>query len=867
MSLLTFLVWLGLSPALAAGQVLPEAPSAAPGTIPSAPTDRLALARLRWAQGDAAGVVTILSPWLESKSPPHGRERTAGHLLLGLAWRQQEQWNQASAQFYRVRTTEDPLAPWGAWYEAEVDLERGRNRAAITQCTEYRRRWEDGPHADECLVLIGEAWAAEGKPGSAVAAFQTWLDKNPDTVRTEEIALAKATAVARTEPARGIPMLHELLLTHSFPSTAVGVQQELDLLFKKGHDITIPSDVRSRQRYASSLRRSGKLTEAWAVFTQLQAEADRVDAAGQPLDPGLLRWVEDNEDQFSWGTRQFDVWVKAAVARYEAEPSSRLGWRIVRACERGGMYSQAVAWMDRMEAEHKDKPDRHKRAWALLHAGDYPRARAAFAELGRSGGASGREARFYAAFAAFRSGQYAEAAAELTPLAEGASEPAIMAAYWASRALTAAGKAEEARSLEERVIAGDEIGWYRRLVEDRRWRAAGAEAPPPPADAATDTDRWTLRDGSWKGHQPARPAALARLESRALAATGHGRGAEELLAPDGHEGWSRLSWGSLRVAPSSPSPSAALAPIDLPVAQETLPDGYGTCAFYDPVTAQQTFARISASLATELPDLPAAYDLARAGMTVEAGHLLRAAFETWEASRGRADAASQRILSIKLADWREMSIFAREPHLSYRLCIGLYKHAENEVDELAAWRLAYPMVRTHELWGHGRTYGVDPFLMMGIMRQESRYQATAVSHAGAIGLVQVMPRTGAKVAALLGEGRYSPAALVDPATNLRYGVFYLSLLLKRFEGNFPLAVASYNGGPHNMSRWLRPWMERGETIEMDAFVEQIEYDESRDYVKKVTAFYATYASLYGPAGTRVAIPTHPTGDHPEVVDF
>lgn len=848
----------------AAGTMLPEAPTAAPGRIPEAPADRLALARARWAEGDAAGVITALRPWLESKAPPHGRERTAGNLLLGLAWRQQGEWNQASAAFFRVRSTQDPLAPWGAWYEAEVDHQRGRHRAAIQQCGEYRRRWPDGPHASECLVLMGEAWAADGKPSAAVASFEAWLKENPDSVRSEEIALAKATAVARTDPARGLPMLHELLLSHSFPSTAVGVHQVLDELRKQGVDIQIPSDVRSRQRYAASLRRSGKLVEAWALYTQLQAEADRTDEAGNPLDPTLLRWVEDNEESFSWGTRQFDAWVASAEQRYAETPSQRLGERILRACERGGMYGKAVAWMDRLEAEYKLRPDRTRRAWALLHAGDYGRAASAWAELARSGGRPGREARFYAAFSRFRGGEIEAGARELVALADERREDAA-AAWWASRALRAQGRTEEALRYEDQAIAADEIGWYRRLAEDRRWREAGAPVPPPPPDARSATDAWTLRDGSWKGHQPPPPPAPVRPEPRLLLATGIGARPATLSAPQGNPGWARLRPAAAAIHEvGEPRPSTALA---LPISQEALPDGYAACAWYDPLAAEQTFARVAGQYADVLPDLPAAFDLARAGMSVEAGHLLRAAFETWERARGRADPASQRLQSIKLTDWRDISIFAREPHLSYRLCIGLYKFARDEEEAKVAWRLAYPMVRTHELWEHGRRYGVDPLLMMGIMRQESRYQATAVSHAGAVGLVQVMPRTGAKVAALLGEGRYSPADLVDPATNLRYGVYYLSLLLKRFDGHFPLAVASYNGGPHNMSRWLRPWLERGETIETDAFVEQIEYDESRDYVKKVSAFYATYAELYGPPGARLVIPPSPHADRAEVVDF
>ena len=116
----------------------------------------------------------------------------------------------------------------------------------------------------------------------------------------------------------------------------------------------------------------------------------------------------------------------------------------------------------------------------------------------------------------------------------------------------------------------------------------------------------------------------------------------------------------------------------------------------------------------------------------------------------------------------------------------------------------------------------------------------------------------------MGDPHYSPEILEDPSQNVRYGVWYLSRLLDRFDGVFPLAVASYNGGPHNVSSWLRPW---GENIHMDDFVEQIPYPESRDYVKKVTGYYATYVSLYGPEGAAVDVPWHTRGDDADVIDF
>jgi soluble lytic murein transglycosylase len=105
--------------------------------------------------------------------------------------------------------------------------------------------------------------------------------------------------------------------------------------------------------------------------------------------------------------------------------------------------------------------------------------------------------------------------------------------------------------------------------------------------------------------------------------------------------------------------------------------------------------------------------------------------------------------------------------------------------------------------------------------------------------------------------------LEDPLLSIRYGVHYLGLLMQRFDGVYPLAVASYNGGPFSVSAWRRAVPD----LPMDAFVELIPFRETRDYVKKVSAGYAAYVHLYGPEGAWVAVPPKAQGDHPEVVDF
>ena len=300
-----------------------------------------------------------------------------------------------------------------------------------------------------------------------------------------------------------------------------------------------------------------------------------------------------------------------------------------------------------------------------------------------------------------------------------------------------------------------------------------------------------------------------------------------------------------------------------------VPDGYQACLYYDPVAAKKAYLQFSETNRALWPDLAASYELALAGVYEESARLLTVAFSEWEKARGNPSdpdprAAAIRAVKVNVEDWRQLFLFARNHHEAARFCAGLDRGATEEVDQLAARRLAWPIVRGADLWDFGHRYDVDPLLMMGLMRQESTYVSWARSPANAVGLVQVLPSTGARVAALLGEGRYSPGDLEIPRTNLRYGTYYFSLLMKRFDGVFPLAVASYNGGPHNVSRWYKGW--HGQ-IPLDVFVEQIPYPETRDYVKRVTGYYSEYVRLYGPAGATVRLPEKPLGDDPSVVDF
>lgn len=151
------------------------------------------------------------------------------------------------------------------------------------------------------------------------------------------------------------------------------------------------------------------------------------------------------------------------------------------------------------------------------------------------------------------------------------------------------------------------------------------------------------------------------------------------------------------------------------------------------------------------------------------------------------------------------------------------------------WRLAYPRAFWPLVTREAERSGVDPLLVLAIMREESRFDPRAVSPAEAVGLMQLLPSTARGV---LGR-RMEPAALTEPAINIRAGTAYLAGLLRRFQGTVPLAVGAYNAGPGGVRRHAA--LARSD---LDRFVEELPYAETRAYVQRVMQTYGIYRWLY-----------------------
>lgn len=165
-----------------------------------------------------------------------------------------------------------------------------------------------------------------------------------------------------------------------------------------------------------------------------------------------------------------------------------------------------------------------------------------------------------------------------------------------------------------------------------------------------------------------------------------------------------------------------------------------------------------------------------------------------------------------------------------------------------AWRLAFPIGFSDDVSAGAEKNSLSPYLIHAIIREESSYRVDAVSRAGAIGLMQVMPSTGSNMAKETGFRGYNTQSLYRPEANITLGSLYLKRLIEANKGNLPLAIATYNAGPNAVSAWVS----RYGTEEMDEFIEKIPYPETRNYVKRVLRSYELYGRLFGAAKTEAS---------------
>jgi soluble lytic murein transglycosylase len=174
--------------------------------------------------------------------------------------------------------------------------------------------------------------------------------------------------------------------------------------------------------------------------------------------------------------------------------------------------------------------------------------------------------------------------------------------------------------------------------------------------------------------------------------------------------------------------------------------------------------------------------------------------------------------------------------------------------------LRFPLEHTELVERNADRNGIDEAWIFAVMRQESAFMHNARSHAGAMGLMQLMPATARAVARDLKLKPPRRHDLLQPETNIALGSTYLRQMKERLGDSAIFATAAYNAGPHRIPRWLPE-----QVLPADIWIELIPFRETRRYLERVLAYTAIYESRMGLSPTRLERRLHPVGPQIDLV--
>jgi soluble lytic murein transglycosylase len=199
------------------------------------------------------------------------------------------------------------------------------------------------------------------------------------------------------------------------------------------------------------------------------------------------------------------------------------------------------------------------------------------------------------------------------------------------------------------------------------------------------------------------------------------------------------------------------------------------------------------------------------------------------------------LMAMELA---EMTARKTGPDLAMRYIkhyAGGYLYLPLDSAPVRFWKLAFPLPYRAELERFSKENGLDPFLVAALIRQESEFNAKAISRSNARGLMQIEPVTGRELSRKLRLRAYSTARLFQPSMNLQLGSYYLKTVVASLNGHLEAALAAYNAGPGR----ARSWLSWGEFREPAEFVETVPFSETRNYIETVLRNADVYRRLYG----------------------
>lgn len=684
------------------------------------------------------------------------------------------------------------------WHLALCRYGAGAYDEAIAAWAAFAADYPDDPRAARSVFWAGQAHAAAGRPGAALAELQSYIPRagaaaNGVRLRAADLAVQSgrmseardllnavlAAAPTRLDRIEAWERLANLEDAAGRPAAAVAwLDQITDAARMPSYRAGIM--LRAAQAAADAGDADGARTRRATLVTTYPDQNTAYQA--------LHRVLVTDSALFTDGTLRYDQACRVAVA--------------------AGKYQEALGYCDSFRDVQAPGPERADSAWYTA------RAYAGLANWTQA-------ATWYQAFAEVYPADPRAPAARLewgaALAAQGATDDAL--AQWDTLLTTypnseaASDGQYQAGVLLRRV--GDPAG------AAARWAAAAA-APGATAEGKARALFWQGWALDWAG-QP--DAAIPVWQAATAYRTFYGFRAAAWLSTD-HQPLDAGAAGSTAAVATALGIDPASEQADLLTWVQKWLATAGTATPVAP----------SAPLAA-LPEYERAVSLVRLGLWA----LANDAFDDLDSLL--VDAGDGARLAALLQETRR----AGWPWITYRVAGALRTAAHTAGVPTALPDLPravqeglYPIAWGALVEREATARNVDPWLVLGLMRQESAYDPLAHSGADAYGLTQVIPDTGRGIATSLGDPGFTITDLYRPAVAVRFGTYYLAETLARFDGNIFYALAGYNAGPGTVPGWASG----AAASDPDLFLEAIDYPETQQYVRLVWENMQVYRWLY-----------------------
>lgn len=725
----------------------------------------------------------------------------------------------ADATLAAARAALDAGLPWRATRTLAPVLADSTTRhpAALLLAAEAAAAWEGWSEVERLLADAGWLDSLEAGRGHALLA-EAALARRADSVAQvrAERAVALAGPADVHERGRRLVLLARAEDRRSrFAEAAAAYSAAADLLPDIGdwlrlRAMAVSPDSAARARLASGL--TLPLARDRAATADAQALERARDWAG-----AAAAWSRAGE-------RQRSLAAALAAAPDRAESTAVRGRLVDLVRERAGRpdAERAVGVLDlafgRLSAAEELAVFR-----SAVRTGPRPRAEQAFERAAEAGLVVPNDRVLFAGLLE-RVGRYAEAA-EMYARVRPPSDLAPQAAYLRARALLRAGRLEPARTALRQVLNA--------TPKD----TAAAISLVLLADLAIDEGRDTdaraaylragrefpgTRFGAFGRYQAAVIAfALGRLDSAAAefdtVAQKHPSSPEAL----GALYWAGRSWAAVG--------DSARARERWEQVRRADPSSWYGALSAARLGAPAWSPAAEGELPAPAPELEAALDRAEA---LQALGLLPEAQAEYDRLLADADESLERQLATAAG-------FLRHGKPWRAIQLGWRAIGRGAPRSAATLRLIYPLTLGEGIRTLAGDHGLDPALVAGLIRQESTFDPSATSVAGARGLMQVMPEVGARTARSLGYPVWAPELLWQPDVNLELGTVHLAEMTARFPETVRV-LAAYNAGSTRVARWD----ERAGVGDPELYAERIPFKETRDYVRVVQRNREIYRALY-----------------------